>query len=238
MGNEQITISSWNLLTTYDGNAANTTHQTERIPAIVSSLQAIQPDVSGVYEVMNENTESLARDLQHLYSTTTPYCDSKYDMAIQLTSKIEPSVTAVIDYPMDQRKAIAATIAGIMVIATHLSFSIPRFDWRVKQVRQLLEASKDEDRAVIMADFNCMPWQKPRKMLEAAGFTSVAKNMQPANPVTFPSPLYKPKLSFLHRLVSHRGLSIDDIYVKGLEIVDSGLIEGDSDHFGVWATVK
>lgn len=235
---DQFTVCSWNILTTHANNAQRTVAQEKRIPHIVSDITAVSPDIGGFYEVRNQVVEQLPGLIGHSQHVITPYSQAEYGMSLALTSYASQHDSEIIEYPMDSRKAVAATIDGIQVVATHLSFAITRFDWRVKQVSQILETLDDNRPAIIMADFNCMPWQKPRKMIERAGFTSAAKLMKPSNPTTFPTPDYVPRLPRMQRLVSRRGLSIDDIYVRGLTILETGIIEGDSDHYGLWVRLS
>ncbi len=38
-------------------------------------------------------------------------------------------------------------------------------------------------------------------------------------------------------MASKRGFCPDDIYVRGVEVSDAGIFEGESDHRGVWAKI-
>ena len=89
-----------------------------------------------------------------------------------------------------------------------------------------------------MGDFNSLPWQKPRKLIEADGFQSVFSLLVSKQPPTVPTSEYRPMLKKWQRLAIGKGLSADDIYVRGLSVKDAGIFEEKSDHFGLWVTLE
>lgn len=232
---EPFSVCSWNILTTYTGNQHNTVPQEHRLPSIVDQITEIDPDICGLYEVRDTTVDDLHTRIGHDHSLITPYSHELHGMSQALTSRLEQTDAAIIDYKDGNRKGLVATIDGIAVVASHLSYEFTRFSWRTAQVADILQHVGSAETAIIMGDFNCLPWQKPRRMLEAAGFTSVMKTLHPKSPVTFPTPQYLPLLRPIQQLIVKPGLSIDDIYIKGLRVIEGGLIEGDSDHYGLWA---
>lgn len=138
----------------------------------------------------------------------------------------------------DHRSALTAKLGNITVAATHLSWEVNRADWRRRQTEILLYKLATARQAIILGDFNSLPWQKPRRMLERHGFKSVARQLDfgPTYPVEPYGRESTP--AGRYRLVKALGgFSIDDIYTCGLRLVDGGTFEGPSDHRGVWATV-
>ncbi len=234
----RMIILSWNVLTNNLPNSRIPAQNT-RIDSIVSSINALEPDVAGIYELDSALAVSMPASIKHRHVTTTSYAPAKYGISMSLSSNLPQSGTRIIDFTdKDQRKAIISKLDGITIVAAHLSYKLVAFSWRTAQVRDILAAVGDDDQAVVMADFNCMPWQKPRRLLKQAGFVPVTTLLTPSSPVTFPTPRYRHLLSVFHQLIALPGLRLDDMYIKNLTFVEGGLVEGESDHFGVWARLE
>ncbi len=88
-----------------------------------------------------------------------------------------------------------------------------------------------------MGDFNSASWQRSRKVIEGADFTSVFQIVGERRPATVMTEKYRQRLSLGYKLATKYGFSPDDIYVKGVDVTDAGVFEGDSDHRGVWAQI-
>lgn len=110
---------------------------------------------------------------------------------------------------------------------------------RTHQMAALLEYMEPYDRAIIAGDTNALSFEKSRRMVGRAGYRSAFRLAGQVRPATFPTPAYRDIMygrtgSSLFR----RAVSIDDIYLKGLGVHDAGVFVGDSDHYGLWATIK
>ena len=141
------------------------------------------------------------------------------------------------------KRAILTRVGGVAIVGAHLKFQLHGPE-RSLQMATLLQHISQEDQAVVMGDFNSLPWQEPRKMLEAEGFTSVFELTNQRRLATVPSPEYrampnpKRRLGILAgRMVGIR-MNVDDIYVRNLSVHAAGFFSGDSDHLGVWATLS
>lgn len=143
-----------------------------------------------------------------------------------------------------KKKAVLAYLGDVAIVAVHLRRQpkhIPPTPEQVEQMSVLLERLGNEEKAIIMGDFNCIRLQKPRRMLGAAGFVSAFPSLNPLIPRTVPMSGFKDILGTKRRLgtkLTGGGINVDDIYVKNLEVVDSGLVTGASDHALLWATLN
>lgn len=139
----------------------------------------------------------------------------------------------------DNRTATMTRINGIVIIGVHLTFNLKGSKLRLSQLNRVLELVKDEPCVVVMGDFNSLVVQSPRRALVRAGFTSALSKGRLVRPVTNPAPGFRKYYSkWWHKVVVGRGLSPDDIYVKGLEIVSGNVFSGQSDHCGVTAELR
>jgi endonuclease/exonuclease/phosphatase family metal-dependent hydrolase len=132
----------------------------------------------------------------------------------------------------------AAKVAGI-----HLTYRMPPNIRLLKQeVTEVLNTLEDTEQAVIMGDFNSLPWQPPRKLLEAHGYRSVFTLLGQRHPIT--GAVYEYRSLYLNgwqrmALTLTKGFAADDIYIKGnITVKDAGTFRGESDHMGVWATIE
>lgn len=140
---------------------------------------------------------------------------------------------------LDDGMAAAITQTGpITVAGVHLTHTIHRTAVRRQQIETVLEHLQGHDQAIIMGDFNSLPWHTPRRLVEAAGYRSVFKELYGFHPITSPIPEYqKLIISTWQRPVVGSGFSADDIYIKGpMNIIATGTLKSESDHKGVWAT--
>lgn len=136
-----------------------------------------------------------------------------------------------------KKKAVITKLGEISIAGVHLKYQLHGSE-RADQMSILLDRMHDESHAVIMGDFNCLPWQRPRRMIEAAGYRSVFEVLDEAYPRTVPTPGFKSALPFWKQIAVGKGLAIDDVYVKNVQVIDAGSFVGESDHAGVWATLS
>lgn len=136
-------------------------------------------------------------------------------------------------------KTAAITHLGdIAIAAMHLQRR--GAEKRCDEIGTLLEYMEGKERAVIMGDPNCLWWQKPRKMIEKQDYESAFKRPFRHGPRTVPTKEYRNILTPKERLAVAvtRGFFVDDIYVKGLEVIDADIFIGKSDHAGVRAILQ
>ena len=135
-----------------------------------------------------------------------------------------------------KKTAVVTKIGAVSIAGVHLKFQLKGPE-RTEQIAVLLEYLAEEDQSVITGDFNCLPRQKPRRMLAQAGYISVFDALRQRKPRTVPTKAYRPMLTPLRKIGSWPGLNVDDIYVKNLAVHEAGSFIGASDHAGVWATL-
>lgn len=109
---------------------------------------------------------------------------------------------------------------------------------RVEQMDKVLDIVGSREKAVVMGDFNGLRIETSRRNLARAGFVSVFDQLGMRRPKTFPTSKYYGMHRLHEKIAMLRGLSLDDIYLRGVTPVDAGVFEGDSDHKGVWADVE
>lgn len=73
------------------------------------------------------------------------------------------------------RGAILFRVSDVLVIATHLDHIAGASDVRQGQVRAILDAWAGERPAIVAGDLNALPGTPEMQMLEAAGFTDLAR---------------------------------------------------------------
>lgn len=109
---------------------------------------------------------------------------------------------------------------------------------------QIPLAHMEDTPLVYMADWNeTEQLGVARRYLKAHGLESVFDQLVGSRKVTVPTEEYRRQLPFMRKLAVastlwRRGFNVDDIYVRGLKVVDAGVFEARSDHFGVWATLR
>lgn len=134
------------------------------------------------------------------------------------------------------KKAVAVQVGGIALFGVHLLARPKRYFERNAEVRRLCEVVDLQDRAVIAGDLNGPRWEGARRMLARRGFRSVFTEIGESRPGTFPTADYREiTWSRKQRALVPWMINIDDILVRGVGVQDAGLIEGDSDHAGLWA---
>jgi len=140
------------------------------------------------------------------------------------------------------KSAVKAYLGDVALVSMHLRKQpkkhFPRGPEQVEQVEKLLDWVQYDEKAVIMGDWNCLPFHRPRRTLERANFHSVFADVPNRRRATVPTPEFIEALSDRdRRAVRLLGplLNVDDIYVRGLTATAANYVEGRSDHRLVWA---
>lgn len=141
--------------------------------------------------------------------------------------------------------AIKAYLGDIALVSLHLrkqtGKQFPRGLEQVEQSEKLLEWVADDDKVIMMGDFNCLPFHRPRKMFETEGFHHAFGDTHTRRRYTVPTSDFLNTLSVSDQRAVKlfgRWLNVDDIYLRNLTAVDGGYDEGSSDHRMVWAKIS
>ena len=135
------------------------------------------------------------------------------------------------------RKIVKVMMGNLAVFGLHLSARPKRYFMRVEEMEAVCELIDQEDEALIAGDFNGIRQEKARRMLARRGFSSVFRETG-GKPPFYPTDKYRDILwTPKQQRVLGRWVSIDDMLVRGVTVQDAGAFEGDSDHFGLHATL-
>lgn len=241
---EYLRIISWNIL--LDKTRATKGFikpQAERLPSQIDTLSRVfdsMPDVVAVQEAeMTQEGHSgvtLARALgfeasywyEHNRLKRKGECIGLFGQRVEWAKPMEIG---------DDKTAVFTEIGSVAIVNAHLRRQL----WggeRAQQVGGILRTLHDSEKAIVMGDFNALRFERARRLLRAEGFRSVFSELKQPRPATFPAPLYREIMltPYQQRLLP-RGISIDDIYVRGLQVIEAGTFSGESDHRGVYATL-
>lgn len=241
---KNLRVASWNILfDTFPDTKAKP--QSQRIKNLTSTLQALPSlDILGLYEVEATDVKDCGQEVTTKLGMrhATRAVQGRPNEGILLTARtrLQNVRTITLDPDHAAREAIIAEYGDITVVALHLIAQVTKGRWRTRQIKRLLKEIGAADKVIIMGDFNCLPSQKPRRLLETNGFNSVMKELELHKTGTFPTEPYK-EISVrrpIQRRLIPNGLAIDDIYFKNLKLVNGGMFEGDSDHYGLWADLQ
>lgn len=245
---EKLTVVAWNILLDRK-HGELVPPQSERLESHVNALSSLEPslDVVGILEAEKtaelHNGEELARLLGFEDSYWHPH--SRKDEYIGMFGDQVGSVETL---DLGYKKTVLITRIGkVCIVAVHLKF--PRsarehllLTEQRQQIEVVLDRVSDEGHVVIMGDFNCPPWRKPRKLIEAQGFESVYETLDEPLPHSVLRGEYDFMLTPHQRRILRRvwplGVNVDDIYVKNMLVHEVGTVAGESDHLGVWAVVS
>jgi len=137
------------------------------------------------------------------------------------------------------RLAIETQVGGLAVFAVHLTARPKRFLRRANEMRKLSERLRKVDEAMVVGDLNGLWWEPARLMLAMQGFTSASHEVRLKRPITYPTEQYRDIMwTPWQQKILGDGVSVDDISVRGVKVVDAGRFVGDSDHYGLYATVE
>ncbi len=110
---------------------------------------------------------------------------------------------------------------------------------RERQTGVVLDQLDEFDHSVLLVDTNALWFEKSRRMLSRAGFHSAFRESGSRRQSTFPTEEYRDiMLKPWQQKLLPNGVSIDDIYVRGMDVEAVGVLRADTDHLGLWATLK
>lgn len=242
---QTLTVVFWNiLLDTREDSLVP--QQVERHEKIAKSLKALGKnlDVVCLCEIENSKNhghmgEKIAILTGNKQGKWTHHQSPKDHEQIGMFGKKVGNV----DFLALGHKNAAITHVGTTAIAgIHLTYRITTTTHQRREIHKMLDQLSDEESAVIMGDFNSLPWQTPRRLVESYGYKSVFELLGRTQPVTSPIPEYrKMTLATWQRAILRvgGGFSADDVYVRGnIKVKDAGIFKGESDHCAVWATLE
>jgi hypothetical protein len=243
-GNE-IEVAFWNTLYE-DYHPKGIARQHERLPEFATKLSSLNKtfDIVGLTEVEGNssknprhNGEELARRLGYTAGFWQKHAAKQQD-GYELGAFGASVTDAEFVYLGHGKKALLTTVRSIPSAITHFKFQLTGPE-RTRQAERLMDHVGHHDQGIIMLDRNALPWQRPNNVLRQYGYESVFKlKPRPERPRTVHIvPEYRELLPRWQRLAVGKGLWIDDILVKGLEVKDAGVIPGPSDHGLVYATL-
>ena len=272
---ETFNLISWNmLLDTTRTNKGIIRPQHERLPAHIETLRSFKGslDVVGVQEASLENrinngvalANSLDFPTNFFYRHNLPTHrwqrggrgrqNEFIGMFGNLVTNAEPFDIG------DNRLAIITTIGSTAVVNFHFRQGRENRQMRRYHAEAILDRVSDFKHVALEGDTN-EGWEKPgRNTFRDAGFESALFTKFGEWPVTYPTPEYHEIMSsHLPEGDMRSSVSIDDISVKGLEVVDAGILpaspvellprhdnqgqpvdipDAPSDHYAIWATLS
>lgn len=236
---QTLNIATWNILSD-KGGFFTTESQAERLGSITQTLAntGLRLDVVGLLEVENDQQpghhgQKIAQNLAGVDGHWTRSSLRGEDLGM-----FGESVDIISTHRLvADRSMMVARVGEFAVGLAHFTFDMMSDRVRSQQATQALAYMAEYDKAILMGDFNSASWQRSRKIIESEGFQSVFQVLERRRPATIMTEKYRQRLSKKLRLATKYGFSPDDIYVRGLDVNDAGVFEGDSDHRGVWAQV-
>lgn len=139
--------------------------------------------------------------------------------------------------------AVKAYLGDVAIVSTHLRKQpgkhFPRGIEQNEQIESLLEWVDDDGQLIVMGDFNCLNFHRPRRMLEDAGLHSAFEDVGRRR-ATVPTREFRHLMNEKDRRAQRimgRWLNVDDIYLRNLHAIQTGYVEGASDHWLAWAEV-
>lgn len=240
----EVTLVSWNILLDYTrakpDSAQFIPKQKMRIDAHAETLGCLDLslDVVCLQEVQTGHGDYIATRLGHRPGTWFNHNTSK--RGGEYIGMFGGKVDSVEEVQTRHDKVAAYTkIGSLAVIGIHNRHEIIG-SMRTDQTKDILSRMESEQSAAIMGDVNAVGWQKPHRLIKAAGFVSVFDILDLPEPKTHPVEAYREIFySPLKNRFIPKGTASDRIYVRGCEVIDAGVFESDAaDHRGVWATVR
>lgn len=235
----ELTVASWNIL------LDEAYPQEDRIEDIINTLKEVnRTHVLGALGIMEAQDTPLGHGgrmiAQALYGSDGDWQLHSRKKRKEYIGMAGPEVNEVEFIDLGHSKYAALTRVDDITIATvHLRKK--RGHEQNEQTEALLERLADEQRVVMMGDFNGERLQRPRRMIHRQGYNSAFSEIGMRRRRTVPTKEFMSMPSRVERLgmfVIRGGVNVDDIYVKGLEVKDAGYFEGRSDHLGMWTTVE
>lgn len=240
----KFTVATWNiLLDRTHGDAIPP--QSERLDSIIDTLASFDGNLDAV--VLQEVEESEIGQHGDIVTEKLGYGPARWQRHSRKNEYIGMFGNAVSELEFCDltynKQAVIAKLGDVAVAGVHLKKPKKPLDIaeRMAQTRTLLERLEDSRQAVIMGDFNSSPLQLPRRLLIHHGYQSVFSLTRQPRPATVPTERYRHALSPMERRAVKLGgrlLAVDDIYVKNLEVLETGTLVGDSDHKLVYASLR
>lgn len=158
-------------------------------------------------------------------------------------------------YIGDRRVAVKTMIGSTAIVNFHLRQGRENRSVRIEQADEILNAVADYDQVVLLGDTN-ENWSSPaRQAMYAEGFESAFMLKHGVLPVTYPTPEYHEVMYTDQSGNLKPPVSIDDIAVRGLTVVNCGILDQaslelteqddsspvprtPSDHYALWATLE
>lgn len=229
-----ITVCFWNILS--DVNTPSLVQsQSDRLVDIITLLKNLpERSIIGLAEVENTSTKQIG---SYLDASTVTFRDNhRENSQIGIVSKLSLEPKFV---PIGKGcRAAVVEYAGINIVFVHASLVLPGDKKRRAQIKDLIRQLDHNLPTVVMGDFNSMYWQGSRSLFKQAGFTSAFKRSMFRRHPTAPTRKYRKILPPLLRTLGRFGFTLDDAYVKGLEVIESRMFEGESDHKGLVVKVR
>lgn len=235
----EFTIAGWNI--TLDERYP----QNERIGSIIETLRRLNEDhpvdALGLMEVEGQNGEVIGR---RLFGNTGEWrLHSREDQGEHI-GMVGLNLCSVTFEDLGHYKTAAfgyhdSTLIATVHLRKHKKYFPPGPE-QINQARALLEHFEDVEQGAIIIDPNCLRAMKPREMIKDAGFVSVYDALPGVARPKFPAPGFEALSTPLQKLALRAiggGIWLDDICVKGLEVIDAGSEVGMADHPLVWTTV-
>ncbi|AHB42199.1 hypothetical protein RAAC3_TM7C00001G0341 [Candidatus Saccharibacteria bacterium RAAC3_TM7_1] len=235
----ELSVASWNIL--LDGNYP----QEERIDDIIGTLKEVHRihalGALGIMEVqetlLGHSGQMIAQALFGNDGAWQLHSRKKRKEHIGLAG---PEIEEVEFVELGHSKYAALTQAeGVTVATVHLRKK--RGQEQVEQMDALLERLEEESQVVLMGDFNGIKLQRPRQKIWRQNYRSVFTELSMKRQYTVPTPEFKGMLTRPERVgafVLGGGVNVDDIYVRGVDVIGAGYFKGRSDHLGVWADLE
>lgn len=228
-----LTVVTWNiLLDRIHGEAVKP--QAERIESQAKCLMEIgrNLDVVLLQEVEGRNGEAIAE-----LTGNDPGVWARHSRKNEHIGVFGGLVDTADFYDLGHnKKAVAVRVGGLALFGVHLVARPKRYFERADEMQRLCQVVDEEEEAVIAGDLNGPKWEAARRMLARRGFRSVFTELGMPRPGTFPTADYRDIMwNQKQRALVPWMANIDDILVRGIAAQDAGLIEGDSDHIGLWA---
>lgn len=209
--------------------------QENRLPHILKTLKKFSKDtIIGLAEVEGtRNGELIANRLGNQTKFFVEHHRPNDYIGVTSALKFKPRYIQI-----DKNcRAIVTEYGGVAVVTVHLTWTMFNEPQRKRQIRTLLSHLDASIPMIIMGDLNSLSWQGSRKLLKKAGFCSTLGRSLAKRLPTVPRSEYRHMYPQPHRTIGRFGLTVDDIYARGVEVLDSGTFEGESDHLGVWTKI-